>query len=392
MKISISCKYFAPRGGAQTFLFNFAERLLQGGHRVKVHALEVEADTERIEVERLKLPAVPKALRDLAYARASRRALARSDADVAFGEQKSWGAHVVRPGGGVHLEYIRQVVKSYPLAPQRLLKSVTKPYSPKELLNLFIERRLYADPDLRCVIANSKLVRQHLLKHYPELRDRVALVYNGADCEQYSPRLREKYRDDVRGELNIPREALVAVFVAFDWRRKGLATLIRALPRVRDRRPDRPVYAIVVGKGDRLLTRMLARRGGVADRLRFVGPADPAPYYGAADVLALPTYFDPCANVILEGLACGLPAITTVHNGAHELLTHGKDGYVMQDPADAEELAGYLAECADRPDMDEASGAARELALNHTVQRMYGELEDILVGDGNSTAQDASRV
>ncbi|MEF8787689.1 MAG: glycosyltransferase family 4 protein [Planctomycetota bacterium] len=379
MKISISCKYFAPRGGAQTFLFNFAEALLDSGHRVKVHALEVEADTERMEVEQLRIPAVPKALRDVSYARASRRAMDRSDADVTFGEQKSWGAQVVRPGGGVHLEYLRQVVKSYPLAPQRLLKSVTKPYSPKELLNLFIERKLYAAPDLRCVVANSKLVRRHLLKHYPELRGRVALVYNGVDCEQYSPRLREQYRESVRDELNIPREAMAAVFVAFDWRRKGLATLIRALGRVKPRRTARPVYAIGGGKGDRRLTRTLARWGGAEDRLRFVGPADPAPYYGAADVLTLPTYFDPCANVILEGIGCGLPAITTVHNGAHELLTDGQDGYVMQDPADADELADYLAECADRDDLDEAKEAARGLAREHTVEKMYGELEDILV-------------
>ena len=383
MKISISCKYFAPRGGAQTFLFHFADALLDSGHQVKVHALEVEADTDRIEVEWLQMPAVPKTFRDLAYARASRRALSRSDADVAFGEQKSWGASVVRPGGGVHLEYMRQEVKSYPFAAQRAWKSLTKPYSPKELLNLYIERRLYIAPELRCVIANSKLLRRHLLAHYPELGGRVALVYNGVNCDHYGPHLRNEYRQAVRDELNIPRGALVAVFVAYDWRRKGLATLIRSLPLVMDEGPRRPVYAIVVGRGDRPLTRFLARWEGATERLRFVGATDPAPYYGAADVLALPTYFDPCANVTLEALACGLPAITTVHNGAHELLTPGKDGYVTEDPSDAAALAACLATCADREDMAEASAEARELATNHTVEKMYREIEDILVEVAN---------
>jgi len=379
MKVAISCKYFSPRGGAQTFLFNLARSLLADGHRVKVLALEFEGEQEGVQVSQLPIPPVPKTFRDLAYARASRKALAAEDADVTFGEQKSWGADVVRPGGGVHPEYMKQSIRSYPSAMQRRVKSVTRWASLKERLNHYIEKQLYLPPGPRCVIANSEMVRVHLLKYYPHLAGRVELVYNGADCDRFSPELRRSHRQQVREELGIPQDALVGVFVSFDWRRKGLSTLIRALSVLKRRALPAPVYSIVVGKGKRLRAELFARGLEVADRLRFVGARAPDRYYGASDLLLLPSYFDPCANVTLEGLACGLPAITTVHNGAHELLSPPHDGLVMSDPSDAAQMAEFIEYFQDEGRLSRASKAARALALGHTVAHMYRGIKAVLV-------------
>ena len=49
-------------------------------------------------------------------------------------------------------------------------------------------------------------------------------------------------------------------------------------------------------------------------------------YYGAADVLVLPTPYDAFGMVITEAMACGLPVITTPLAGAAELLTDGVHG------------------------------------------------------------------
>jgi UDP-glucose:(heptosyl)LPS alpha-1,3-glucosyltransferase len=54
----------------------------------------------------------------------------------------------------------------------------------------------------------------------------------------------------------------------------------------------------------------------------FLGAqADVKPFYGAADVFALPTLYDPFPNAALEALACGLPLVTTTTCGAAELIT-----------------------------------------------------------------------
>ena len=60
-----------------------------------------------------------------------------------------------------------------------------------------------------------------------------------------------------------------------------------------------------------------------------------------------PTYYDPCSLVVLEALACGLPVITTAQNGASELLTDGKEGYILTSPDAMEELVTALDHMAD---------------------------------------------
>jgi hypothetical protein len=104
MNITITCKYFSPRGGAQTFLLGFVGHLLGEGHHVKVITMEVKGETDGVRTQIVSLPPVPKTFRDVMFARAAGKALQHDEYDVSFGEQKTWGADVVRPGGGVHLE------------------------------------------------------------------------------------------------------------------------------------------------------------------------------------------------------------------------------------------------------------------------------------------------
>ena len=57
------------------------------------------------------------------------------------------------------------------------------------------------------------------------------------------------------------------------------------------------------------------------------GPvSETAPFYQAATVLALPTLYDPCSNVVLEALACGTLVVTTAANGASEFITPASTG------------------------------------------------------------------
>ena len=73
--------------------------------------------------------------------------------------------------------------------------------------------------------------------------------------------------------------------------------------------------------------RRLARSLGIAQTVHFLGfHSDIRECYAASDFFVLPTYYDPCSLVVLEALACGLPVITTLQNGAGELITDGRAG------------------------------------------------------------------
>jgi len=374
MDVTICCKQFGARGGAETFLRNFARCLVDEGHRVRVLAARVELAMEGLETVPLRVARVPSMLRDLALARAAREALQRESADVTFSDQRCWGAQVVRVGGGLHREYLKQQARTYRNALRGAIFRTRGALSVRNRLRLHIEDVLYGSDVLRCIVTNSEMVREEIARYYPAAASKIRVVYNGVDVERFRPELKEQHRARVREELDIPRDALVGVFVGTGWRRKGLHTFVEALGLL----SEQNVCGIVVGKGNRRSMESFARRHGTLERVRFVGSTAPDAYYGASDLLVLPSYYDPCANVTLEGLACGLPALTAATNGAHELLTPGKDGQVLQDAGDAATLAGYIEEFTDQERLMAASRAARELAMEHTLERQYGELMDVL--------------
>jgi UDP-glucose:(heptosyl)LPS alpha-1,3-glucosyltransferase len=57
--------------------------------------------------------------------------------------------------------------------------------------------------------------------------------------------------------------------------------------------------------------------------------------YQAGDIFVLNTFYDACANAVLEALACGLPTISTSSNGSSVFL---RPEAVVDDPTDAAHL------------------------------------------------------
>src|SRR5207244_5674592 len=89
--------------------------------------------------------------------------------------------------------------------------------------------------------------------------------------------------------------------------------------------------------------RRLASRCGLQYTVRFLGYyPDLRDCYWSSDFFVQPTYYDPCSLVVLEALACGLPVITTEQNGASELMSNGREGYVLTAPGAQAELIAAL--------------------------------------------------
>lgn len=137
----------------------------------------------------------------------------------------------------------------------------------------------------------------------------------------------------------------MALFVGSGFKRKGLATVIRALPVVKTMEQDiSRLRLLVVGKDAPGPYIRLASRLGVGDRVTFAGGTTrPEDFYGAADIFVLPTMYDPFSNATLEAMACGLPVITTAQNGVSELMAEGVSGFVMRNPEDHSGLAATFA-------------------------------------------------
>jgi UDP-glucose:(heptosyl)LPS alpha-1,3-glucosyltransferase len=196
---------------------------------------------------------------------------------------------------------------------------------------------MFADPKLRAVVCNSRLVQGQIASRYGVAASKLHLVYNAVDAERFSPAL-ARDRATVRERFGIDGDAPVFLLVGSGYERKGVAPAIGALARVGPR-----AVLLVAGRDKRRARyESLARSHGVHARVVFAGAVDDVrPLYGAADAFVLPTLYDPLPNACLEAMASGLPVVTTRQCGAAELLEPDGGGFVV-DALDVDGLAAAM--------------------------------------------------
>ena len=169
----------------------------------------------------------------------------------------------------------------------------------------------------RYIIANSELVRSHIVQTYPHVQDKIVTIYNGFDENVF--KLADDDKAILRQQLALPPAGdKILLLSGSGFERKGLHHAVRVLANLHER--GCRAYLVVVGKGDSAYVQKLINQAGLADYILFRGLVDNvAQYYQAADLMILLTRYDPFSNACLEALACSCPVITTRNNGAAEV-------------------------------------------------------------------------
>ena len=364
MRIALVIPEFDPsRGGAERWTYDFAGQLVARGHEVHVVAERFADVPEGVAAHRVESRAGGWSRR-LSFAAEAEAALRRLDCEIVHDMGHGWYGNVFLPHGGTRQGSFRQNL----LWQGRVagwLKRAGAGVLPRYRTFRKLEERQYRCDGSRLFVALSEMVKRDMVRYHGVPDDLVRVVYNGVDTERFSPVHRARDRDAVRRRLGVGSETLF-LLVAHNFRLKGLFPLIEAMGLLA--REGHGVRLAVVGRSNPRSFIAQARRQGCQSRVAFLGDAgDPVPLYAAADVYVQPTFYDPCSLVVLEALASGLPVITSVYNGAGELLTPPREGYVLNDPADVRELAGRMRELLERERREEAGGAARRLAEAHSV-------------------------
>jgi len=242
-----------------------------------------------------------------------------------------------------------------------------------------LERELLESSFPPVVLCLSEYVKREIAGHYSLAPDRLVTLFNAVDLAKFDPSLRPEAGQNIRTRFGIGAEKVVALMIAQDFQRKGLREAILALSRVRDPR----LVLLVVGKEKTGAYENLAREQGIDKQVIFAGRTDdPYAFYRAADSFVLPTRHDPCSLVVLEALAMGLPVISTVFNGACEIMTDGRHGFVLRDPTDVNAIAKAMRDLLNdhnRREMSEACSALRgSLAYDHHLDRLTTVYQSVL--------------
>jgi UDP-glucose:(heptosyl)LPS alpha-1,3-glucosyltransferase len=230
-----------------------------------------------------------------------------------------WGfnhpADLHRLGGGAHQYFLEHSLNAYHglLRWYKRLRS----RSPKHRAIIRKQAELLQRPGA-FFLANSRFAADQVVAAgaRPEA---VGVLHNGVDTGLFRPAKGREAADRLRAKWGLKPSDVAVLFIAHNLLLKNFALLRDIFQELASRSPG--MKLIVVGKRKpSLLPPNSIYAGELSDMVAC---------YQAADCLAHPTFFDSCANVVLEAMSTGLPVAASNVCGAHELVEEGKSGFVL---------------------------------------------------------------
>jgi alpha-maltose-1-phosphate synthase len=267
----------------------------------------------------------------------------------------TWYSHM----GGIlakHLYGLPLVVTTHSLEPLR-------PWKREQLgtgyeLSLWVERQALEAAD--CVIAVSREMKKDILRLFPIDPEKVQVVYNGIDTEEYRPVATK----DALTRYGIDPAVPYVLFVGRITRQKGIVHLLEAVPHLHPGtqvvlcagEPDSQEIAREVEAGVRRAQEIPSRLVWIRE---MVSKETAVELYSHAAVFCCPSIYEPFGIINLEAMACSTAVVASAVGGIREVVVHGETGLLVDmepgtsGPRDPARFARDLAKSIDRLMEDE---------------------------------------
>jgi UDP-glucose:(heptosyl)LPS alpha-1,3-glucosyltransferase len=369
MRIAMLVRRFDPAGGGTERDFAAAARgLADGGHEVRIYAARTRVRAWRgMAVRALPVAWFPRSLEVAGFGLLAARFARRERAELTISFGRTIDSDLIRCEGGAHAAYL-EAARQWESA----AASAARAISPYHALQCRIEARAFSSRRLRMVLAISRLVADDLQARFAIASGKLMTLYNGIDRERFK-HLKPGAREAIRRRFGIDSSNPAVLFIGNGFARKGLGQLLQAWPI-----STKKAHLIVVGE-DRASEQYqsIARRLRIDDRVLFLGRRNEiADLLAAADAVALTSLFEAFGNVVLEGMAAGVPVLTSARCGAAEVLPAQLREFVVQDPMNPAEIAQRLDSLLEAP--REIGAIAQAAAAQFTWERYANRLLEVI--------------
>lgn len=176
------------------------------------------------------------------------------------------------------------------------------------------------------------------IKHGIYKPKKASVIWNGSACgvnlDRYIMTNKPTWREEVRKELGISKDARVFGYCGRITRDKGLNELFAAFKTVvEDKNRNTDTYLLIIGRNDHAETinPELFAWAKSSPYVKFTGYTDNVPkYYSALDVFTSLSYREGFGLVVIEAAAMGVPGIVSDALGQRDTIEHGKTGYSVR--------------------------------------------------------------
>ncbi|MBN1413298.1 MAG: glycogen synthase [Spirochaetales bacterium] len=180
------------------------------------------------------------------------------------------------------------------------------------------------------VIAVSRGTKEDILKHFSINPDRIAVIPNGIDINEFSC---DKNTNHLEA-YGIPINTSYILFVGRVTRQKGIIHLVNAIPHI-DR--NTPVVLCAGAPDTEEIEREMEKKVAEIRKIRdnvfwireMLSTGAKIQLYSHAGVFCCPSIYEPFGIINLEAMACNTAVVASAVGGITEVVEHGKTGLVV---------------------------------------------------------------
>jgi UDP-glucose:(heptosyl)LPS alpha-1,3-glucosyltransferase len=376
-------------GGAERSVFELRAALSALGLTVDILAAKGQTQAKNIHILCQDNPG--KRVNFFVFAEALKQHLSQIKYDIVHSVLPFDFADVYQPRGGTYAETIIRNAASYQNKLHGYYKRFTAVANSRRTTLLRAERRLSQAPHGPVIAALSQYVADQFKGHYKTDARRIVVIPNGVKSDQrINTTAADALRSQILAKLKL-KEAdnpVLFLFVANNFRLKGLLPLLKAMQISAGKRTERQACLIVAGHGRAKKFQHLLNPSA-AKNIVFLGPLSHIQNaLSIVDVAVLPTFYDPSSRFILEALAANKPVITTKFNGATDLFVNDRHGKIIDSPEDINALAEAIQYFTDTNNIQKASQAIiednlrEEISIDRAAKQLQNLYESILQRKG----------
>lgn len=175
------------------------------------------------------------------------------------------------------------------------------------------------------LVVTTYSMRHEVCGHFKIPWEKVWIIPNAVDASKFQVNVD---RNAVRARYGVAPSEKLILYVGRLVPQKGVEFLIQAVPKLGSKYPGAKV--VIVGEGWlRGHLEYLANQTGQRWRFNFTGFVPDAELIGllkSADVLVVPSIYEPFGIVALEGMAAGVPVVASQVGGLAEVVEHDRTG------------------------------------------------------------------
>jgi len=259
----------------------------------------------------------------------------------------------------------------------------SSPSVPLEALRF--HHRVLTQSRFRYLVANSELMRADLIRRFRLAAARVRVFHQGVDTNEFRFADRATLRALGRSRLAIaPSTRLVGLVTSGSFAKRNVGLFLRVAAVIHQSLPD--ARFLIVGKDSRVHEyQRQARDLGLVSAVTFAPTIrEVAQYFHAVDLLLYTAWLEEYGRAVLEGLACGTPALVSTAVGAAEVMTAEGVPELIEGWDEAIWAQRALDILQDPSRMEAMRSAGLQLAQNYSRERRLVALRLLLEELGQS--------